>query len=147
MERGAFRIGEVADRARVNVQTLRFYERRGLLPEPPRQPSGYRQYSLDSVRRVQFIKGAQRLGFTLTQVGELLALRDSSRLPCPQVRSTAERKVTEIEEKIRQLDAMKSALQVLVASCEANRDHECPLLEALERTSGERRPIERTRSS
>jgi DNA-binding transcriptional MerR regulator len=79
----ALRIGEVAGRAGVNVQTLRFYERRGLLPEPPRRASGYREYAPESVRRVRFIKRAQELGFTLAEVEELLRLReDPAKLSC-----------------------------------------------------------------
>jgi len=77
----ALRIGEVAGRAGVNVQTLRFYERRGLLPEPPRRASGYREYAPESVRRVRFIKRAQELGFTLAEVEELLRLREDPRIP------------------------------------------------------------------
>jgi len=88
---GAIRIGEVAARAGVNVQTLRYYERRGLLKPPARRPSGYREYSPDAVRVVRFIKRAQQLGFTLDETGELLRLRT--------------------------LRAMRRALQVLVDSC------------------------------
>ena len=132
MHSGVLRIGEVAGRASVNVQTLRFYERRGLLAEPPRRASGYREYPVESVRRVRFIKRAQELGFTLAEVKELLRLKDDPRIPCKQVRSTAEAKITDIEQKIRRLRAMRSALNVLVASCAANQEHDCPLLEALD---------------
>ena len=104
------RIGEVAGRAGVNVQTLRFYERRGLLPEPPRRASGYREYAPESVRRVRFIKRAQELGFTLAEVEELLRLREDPRIPCREVRATAETKIADIEEKMRRLRAMRAAL-------------------------------------
>jgi len=126
------RIGEVAGRAGVNVQTLRFYERRGLLPEPPRRTSGYREYAPESVRRVRFIKRAQELGFTLAEVEELLRLREDPRIPCREVRATAETKIAHIEEKMRRLRAMRAALAALVESCAANREHHCPLLEALD---------------
>jgi MerR family mercuric resistance operon transcriptional regulator len=128
----ALRIGEVAGRAGVNVQTLRFYERRGLLPEPPRRASGYREYAPESVRRVRFIKRAQELGFTLAEVEELLRLREDPRIPCREVRATAETKIADIEEKMRRLPAMRAALAALVESCAANREHHCPLLEALD---------------
>ena len=121
------RIGEVAGRAGVNVQTLRFYERRGLLPEPPRRASGYREYAPESVRRVRFIKRAQELGFTLAEVEELLRLREDPRIPCREVRATAETKIADIEEKMRRLRAMRAALAALVESCVANREHHCPL--------------------
>ena len=126
------RIGEVAAEAGVNVQTLRFYERRGLLPHPPRRASGYRQYAPEAVRRVRFIKRAQELGFTLAEIGELLRLREDPRIPCRDVRATAETKIADIEEKLRRLRAMRAALAVLVESCAANREHHCPLLEALD---------------
>ena len=132
MVAGALRISEVAGLAGVNIQTLRFYERRGLIEEPPRRPSGYREYPPDSVLRVRFIKRAQQLGFTLAEVQELLRLREDPKIPCKQVRSTAEAKIADIEEKLRRLRAMRSALGTLVASCAANRKHHCPLLEALD---------------
>jgi len=128
----ALRIGEVAGRAGVNVQTLRFYEREGLLEEPARRPSGYRAYPEDSVRRVRFIKRAQQLGFTLREIQSLLRLRDDASVPCKEVRSTAEAKISEIDEKLRHLKAMKKALQTLARSCAASRKHHCPLLEALD---------------
>lgn len=128
----ALSIGEVAGEAGVNVQTLRFYERRGLLAEPPRRASGYRDYPPDSVSRVRFIKRAQELGFSLAEVEDLLRLRDDPAIPCRRVRSTAEAKMTEIDAKLRHLRAMRSALAALVKSCAENRKHHCPLLEALE---------------
>jgi Hg(II)-responsive transcriptional regulator len=126
------RIGEVAGRAGVNVQTVRFYERRGLLPEPPRRACGYREYAPESVRRVRFIKRAQELGFTLAEVEELLRLGEDSRIPCREVRATTEMKIADIEEKMRRLRAMRAALAALIESCVANREHHCPLLEALD---------------
>jgi Hg(II)-responsive transcriptional regulator len=128
----SLRIGEVAARAGVNIQTLRFYERRGLLEEPARRPSGYRAYPPETVRVVRFIKHAQELGFTLREVEELLRLRDSTSTPCSEVQAAAEAKVADIEGKVRRLLAMKRALTLLVKSCARNASPECPLLEALE---------------
>jgi len=128
----AFRIGEAARLAGVNIQTLRFYERRGLIEDPPRRPSGYREYPAGSIPRVQFIKRAQELGFTLAEVQDLLRLRDDPKIPCRQVRATAQAKILDIDDRLRRLKSVRSALATLVASCAANRAHHCPLLEALD---------------
>ncbi len=97
------RIGEVAAQAGVNVQTLRYYERRGLLEEPERRPSGYRTYAPEAVHLVRFIKKAQGLGFTLREVQELLRLRESRPRNGAQVRRLAETKIQDIDMKIRRL--------------------------------------------
>lgn len=133
MDRETLRTGEVAAQAGVNVQTLRYYERRGLLKEPERRPSGYREYPADAVRLIRFIKRAQELGFTLTEIEDLLRLRDDQDRACAEVRSAAEAKIEDIEQKIRHLRAMKRALGVLVATCatEGSPRH-CPILEALD---------------
>jgi Hg(II)-responsive transcriptional regulator len=140
MVRKTLRTGEVAAQAGVNVQTLRYYERRGLLKEPDRRPSGYREYPADAVRLIRFIKRAQELGFTLNEVEDLLRLREDEESACAEVRSAAEAKIEDIEQKIRHLRAMKRALCMLVASCvtEGSPRH-CPLLEALEYEKGRRR--------
>jgi Hg(II)-responsive transcriptional regulator len=130
---GVIRIGEVAARAGVNVQTLRFYERRGLLKPPARRPSGYREYSPEAVRVVRFIKRAQELGFTLAEIEELLRLREDRRASCPEVRAAGSAKIADIDQKIRSLRAMRRALQVLVDSCRREGStRECPILEALD---------------
>lgn len=126
------RIGEVATRAGVNIQTLRYYERRGLLREPARRPSGFREYAPDDVRVVRFIKGAQGLGFSLKEVQELLRLREGKRARCAEVKSAALAKITDIDAKVRSLRAMKRALEVLVASCAGGDALECPILDALD---------------
>jgi Hg(II)-responsive transcriptional regulator len=129
------RIGEVASRARVNVQTLRYYERRGLLPEPGRGESGYRTYDPDSVSLVRFIKRAQELGFTLREIGELIELRHAPRRGV-EVRTLAAAKVEDIERKMSQLGAMRDALGGLVEAC-ACEDGAliCPIIEALDDSS------------
>ncbi len=135
------RIGEVAQRAGVNIQTLRYYERRGLLREPPRRPSGYRAYAPETVRVVRFIKRAQKLGFSLREVRELLGLRVSQRASCAQVRARARAKMAEIEGKIAGLQAIREALEALVASCtREGSTRECPILDAIERTSAAGEP-------
>ena len=132
------RIGEVAGRAGVNVQTLRYYERRGLLSEPQRTAAGYRLYPEDTVQVVRFIKRAQGLGFSLTEIERLLSLRDDRVSSCDEVQALAEAKIAKIDEKLRRLSALKGALQVLVRSCEEGAaDRECPILEAVEEAASE----------
>ena len=129
----ALRIGEVAAQAGVNVQTLRYYERRGLLEEPERRPSGYRTYAPEAVRLVRFIKRAQDLGFTLKEVHELLRLRESQPRSRTKVRELAEAKIRDIDEKTRHLRAIRKALTVLTDSCACRGSAlECPILEALD---------------
>src|SRR5215470_9819706 len=95
------RIGEVAARASVHVETLRYYERRGLLREPRRQPSGYRSYGEESVHLVRFIKRAQELGFTLANIQELLRLAQGGPESCREVRALAIAKIEDMDRKIR----------------------------------------------
>ncbi len=126
-------IGRLAKEARVNIDTLRYYEKRGLLPEPPRKESGYRMYSPDAVRRIAFIMHAKELGFSLDEIVELLSLRMNTAKQCKAVKSKAEAKIVEVEQKIRSLEQIKAALQRLVGSCKINRRlGECPILEALD---------------
>jgi Hg(II)-responsive transcriptional regulator len=126
------RIGTAAEQAGVNVQTLRYYERRGLLPQPPRRQSGYREFPDDAVRVVRFIKRAQDLGFTLEEVEELLKLRNDKRRDRARVRTVAERRMKEIDQKVAELRAMKKALGHLVHCCRDGATLECPIIEALD---------------
>jgi len=126
------KIGEVAGSAGVNIQTLRYYERRGLLPKPRRQSSGYREYEPETVQLVRFIKRAQELGFTLAEVSDLIRLRKTDQRRAPQVRALATAKLEDIERKIIQLDAMRQALKVLVEECACEgKAPACPIIEAL----------------
>ena len=127
------RIGELAKAAGVGVETLRYYERRGLLAEPARRQSGYRAYEPEAVDVVRFIKRAQQLGFSLKEIQELLALR-SGQGTCRDVRERAQTKLEDIDEKLRQLEAMKSALEQLVHQCAGRRrsTRYCPIIEAME---------------
>jgi len=127
------RTGQLAGAAGVNIQTVRFYERRGILPKPGRTSSGYRIYSAEAVRLIRFIKRAQELGFTLDEIADLLRLRNNRRSSCARVKSAGQVKMAAVEAKIASLQAIKRALAVLLASCERNdRDRQCPILEALE---------------
>jgi MerR family copper efflux transcriptional regulator len=126
-------IGEVAEQAHVHVETLRYYERRGLVARPPRSASNYRLYAEDTVRRVRFIKRAQELGFSLNDIKELLSLRADPEAGCAEVRARAEAKMKQIDAKIGALTAMKHALSTLVTECSGEGPlSDCPILESLE---------------
>lgn len=126
-------IGELAKGAGVGVETLRFYEREGIIEEPPRRDSGYRQYPADAVNRVRFIRHAKELGFSLREIKELMALRIAPGANCTRVRKQAEAKIADIEAKIRSLQRMKQSLQKLVAACGGRGSvSKCPILETLE---------------
>ena len=127
------RTREVADRAGVNTQTLRYYERRGLLAEPPRSAAGYRDYPASVVAVLRFVKRAQELGFTLGEVEELLGLEDGGPESCDAVRQLAEAHMAELDRKIADLRRMRASLGDLVATCERPKpDRSCPLLAAIE---------------
>jgi MerR family transcriptional regulator, copper efflux regulator len=126
-------IGEVAEQAKVHVETLRYYERRELVARPPRSASNYRLYPEDAVRRVWFIKRAQELGFFLNDIKELLSLRADPEAGCAEVRVCAESKMKDIDAKIRALTAMKYALSTLLAERSGEGPlSNCPILESLE---------------
>jgi Hg(II)-responsive transcriptional regulator len=125
--------GQLAKAANVNTETLRYYERRGLMPEPPRRESGYRTYPQESVDRLNFIKGAQELGFSLEEIKELLALRVDETASSGEVRRRAQTKVAQIDAKIRKLQEMRDALDHLIEQCSGEGPtSECPILDAME---------------
>jgi MerR family mercuric resistance operon transcriptional regulator len=127
-----FTIGQLAKKANVNLETIRFYERRGLLPEPPRNKSGHRQYSKKDLKRTEFIKRAQSLGFSLQEIFDLLSLRVDSGKTCGDVKPRVKAKLIDIEEKIETLQKMKEVLQRLETNCPGKGPiNECPILEAL----------------
>lgn len=134
MSQKTLRTGQVAAAAGVNVETLRYYERRGILAEPRRlNGSGFRQYPPEAVKVVRFVKQAQELGFTLAEVEELLSLRKDHRRSCTEVRAAATTKIEDVDLKIRKLRAMKRALTVLVKSCTGRGStRECPILDAID---------------
>lgn len=126
-------IGKVARDAGLAIDTVRYYEREGLLQKPARTPSGYRQYSADAVARLRFIRQAKELGFTLSEIRELLALRVAPGKSCADVRSRAEAKIADVEQRIAQLDRMRRALVKLAAACSGRGPtSDCPILEAME---------------
>lgn len=128
-------VGQLADKAGVNIETVRYYERRGLLPKPARTDSGYRQYEPDAVKRLRFIKRAKGLGFTLHEVEELLALRVRHEGSCQAVGRRTRDKIAIVRQKISELQAIERSLARLAVTCEARkRTNDCPMLHALEGT-------------
>ena len=127
------RIGEAADRSGVGVETVRFYENKGLIKQPLRPPSGgYRQYPAEIVERIRFIRSAQHIGFSLMEISELLdleAARDSS---CLEVRQRAEQKRGEVQFKIENLQRIEQALELLINNCPGTGSaQKCSILEAI----------------
>jgi MerR family mercuric resistance operon transcriptional regulator len=124
-------IGTLAQRAGVNVETIRYYQRRGLLPQPAKPLGGIRNYAPEHVQRLRFIKRAQQLGFSLEEVGDLLSLEDG--LHCREVEGIAGQKLAVVRERIAQLNTIERALATLIRKCKSNRGKlRCPLISALE---------------
>lgn len=137
LETETLTIGELARRSGVNLETIRYYERRYLLAKPARSASGYRMFPPELVRRVRFIKHAQALGFTLKEIKDLLSLRVEHGTTCQTVKSQAEAKLLSITEKIRSLQATKKALERVTAACTGRGPaSECPILESLDEEDG-----------
>jgi len=125
-------IGELAKSASVNIETIRFYERRGLIPKPPRNKSGHRVFSNDDVLRTNFIKRAQALGFSLKEISELLSLRVESGVTCGDVKTRVDMKIKDVENRIADLEDMRDALGRLSRKCTGKGPiSECPFLEEL----------------
>ncbi len=134
---GALTIGQVARDAGVGVETVRFYERQGLIEPPPRDPvNRYRRYPEAAVRRIVFIRQAQSLGFSLREIAELLSLRANPGASCGDVRHRAEAKLAEINRKRAQLEVFRAALEELIAACPGNGTaaRACTILQFLEQT-------------
>ncbi len=127
-------IGQLAGKVHVNLETIRFYERRGLLPEPPRNKSGHRQYSQEAVKRTEFIKRAQKLGFSLKEILELLSLRVEPGRTCADIKARAEAKIRDIEQRIADLKQMREALSKLADQCKGRGPiGKCPIIEELDK--------------
>jgi len=127
-----FTIGQIAQQAEVGIETVRFYERQGLLAPPPRGTSGYRQYPPDSVQRLRFIRRAKALGFSLAEIRSLLSLHPGSAQSCTDVSCLTRDKIADIDAKIRDLESVRRGLEALAASCERREPlSACPLLAAL----------------
>ena len=131
-------IGQLAKRAGVNLDTVRYYERRRLLAKAPRSAGGYRSFSEETVKRLRFIRHAQQLGFTLKEIAELLSLQVDPETTCGDVLKRAEAKSEDIDKKISHLKAMKRALKRLMTECARHTSSkQCSLIEALQSEDGE----------
>ena len=124
-------IGRAAKATGCHIETIRYYERIGLLPQPARSGSGYRRYSLEHLKRLTFIRRARDLGFPLDEVRRLLRLADRREQSCGQVRDLATRHMRDVQAKIRDLRAMERVMKDMIAQCADGTLPDCPLIEAL----------------
>jgi MerR family copper efflux transcriptional regulator len=128
----AYTIGQVASRADIAVDTIRYYERAGLIPPPARRASGYREYPADTVARLRFIRRAKSLGFTLSEIAELFELTQRNHANVHGVKAAAAAKLQLVESKLDELQRIRSALQQLLVSCPGQGDlADCPIVKAL----------------
>ena len=135
----SFTIGTLANAAAVNVETIRFYQRKGLMPAPVRPSGSIRRYAAIDLARVQFIKSAQRLGFSLDEVSDLLMLEDGTH--CDEARALAERKLQDVRDKLALLQCIESTLGKLVVQCGSARGAvTCPLIASLQQERRQTRP-------
>ena len=126
-------IGQVADAAGVGVETVRFYHRKGLVEEPPREGTSHRRYPPDAVARIRFIRGAQNLGFSLREIDDLMSLRIAPGASKADVKAKAEAKVAEIRVKMEDLQRMRDSLLKLIGACDGMGSlDDCPILEAFD---------------
>jgi len=128
MDEKNFTIGALARTAGVNVETIRYYQRRGLLPKPGKPVASYRRYPAETLARLRFIKRAQELGFTLREIAELLALGSAS---CRETQRLAEHKRADIEARMKDLRAMRRTLNRLLRACKAGSQVACPIIDSL----------------
>jgi MerR family copper efflux transcriptional regulator len=130
-------IGKLAERAGVNIDTIRYYERNGLLPRPARRDSGYREYGRDDIERLRFIRRSKELGFTLAEIAELLSLSGDRGNDMRGVKRRAEQRLAQVEHKIKELQRVRRGLKRLIAACPGHGElRGCPIMAAL---SGEDR--------
>lgn len=135
-EAGKLTIGSLAKATDVHVETIRYYQRRGLLPEPERPPGGIRRYGPPDVARLRFVKTAQKLGFSLNEISELLLLEDGTH--CVEASALAEHKLVDVREKIDRLQLIETALNEVLNRCHAQKgDITCPLIASLHDGLGE----------
>ena len=126
-------IGVLSKQTGCNIETIRYYEKAGLLPVPARSPAGYRRYGRMHLQRLTFIRRARALGFSIEEVRTLLKLADERKRPCGEVRVVAGAHLKDVQAKIADLRAMERVLRETVAKCASGRSPECPLIESLSR--------------
>lgn len=133
----ALRVSEVAERAGVSPDTVRFYEKEGLLPEPPRSPAGYREYDDQIPERIRFIKGAQQMGLKLGEIGELLEIQDRGACPCGHTETLVKRRIEEIDAETERLASLRADLAAMAElGCSSIEDSELWACEAAFRKRG-----------
>ena len=128
-------IGALSKQTGCNIETIRYYEKAGLLPVPARSPAGYRRYGSTHLKRLTFIRRARALGFSIEEVRKLLKLADERKRPCAEVRGVAGVHLKDVQAKIADLRAMEHVLRETVAKCASGRSPDCPLIESLSRES------------
>jgi MerR family transcriptional regulator, mercuric resistance operon regulatory protein len=124
-------IGVISDRTAVNIDTIRYYERIGILPKPPRSAGGHRLYGNEHKQRLVFIRRARELGFSLSQVRELLALKEGRRITCAKVKTITEQHIADVRQRLKKLKRLESVLSDLIAQCPGADAADCPILHAL----------------
>ena len=136
MKTEALTIGKVAGRVGIGIATIRYYERRELIPRPPRSPAGYRLYPASTLQRLRFIRRAKELGFSLKEIKELLVLQEDPNATCGDVMERARRKLSDIDQRIEDLEKIRHTLKKLTDACARDRGSaECPIIQAI---SGDR---------
>ncbi|NIR31128.1 MAG: helix-turn-helix domain-containing protein [Gammaproteobacteria bacterium] len=130
-EKGRFSIGALSGRSGVNVETIRYYERIGLLPDPPRTEGGHRLYGLEHVKRLAFIRRSRELGFSIEEIRALLDLVDSGAYTCGEVKSMTDRHLESVRSKIADLRKLERTLAGISSQCEGGEVPECPVIDAL----------------
>jgi len=131
MNNGALTRGALARGAGVNPETVRYYEQQGLLPEPPRSPGGHRVYNQEHLRRLSFIRRSRELGFSLMEIRELLSMVDGGHFTCKQIHDLTLAHLTEVRDRIADLQKMATALETMLAECEQSNTPACPVVDAL----------------
>ena len=135
-----FKIGQLAELSGVSIDTVRYYEREGLLPKPARRASGYREYREADAERLRFIRRAKELGFSLTEIAELLSLTDDRHADMRGVKRKAEERLSQVERKITELRRVKHGLEELIAACPGHGElARCPIVAALSRETRTRK--------
>ena len=129
----ALQIGGLSQRTAVNIETIRYYERIGLLTEPPRSSGGYRRYGIEDVHRLNFIRRLRELGFGLDDIRAMLDLAETKRTSCNAVRGLASKHLSTVQNKMKDLRRMERVLKDMIASCDRGTSPECPIIEALGR--------------
>lgn len=126
-----FTIGVLSRKTGCNIETIRYYEKAGIIPHPARSDGGHRLYGSGHLKRLAFVMKARVLGFTLAEVKALLRLVDERDRPCAEVRDVAASHLRDVKEKLRDLRAMETVLKEMVISCETDQSNECPLIERM----------------